>query len=162
MLFVFNENESNNYQLNEIWPTKLCIKNVIETGPLSPMSNLVGDCAEWEIKEIRDQGSHPLSHLPSCPAGSNINDFLIHPHFSSLAPQDLGQSPQICTVSIFANIFLIFLFSFHFTWIYVAFGLHMMKKIVVKLKNFFYPFWANFRISDVRPWDLRFSQIYMI
>ena len=80
MLFVFNENESNNYQLNEIWPTKLCIKNVIETGPLSPMSNLVGDCAEWEIKEIRDQGSHPLSHLPSCPTGSNINNFLINLH----------------------------------------------------------------------------------
>ena len=47
---------------------------------LSPMSNLVGDCAEWEIKEIRDQGSHPLSHLHSCPADSNINNFLIHLH----------------------------------------------------------------------------------
>ena len=84
------------------------------------------------------------------------------PHTTLLAWNQVGQSPQICTVIIFAEIFWIFLFCFHFTWIYVALGLHLMEKIVVKLGNFFYPFCANFRISDVRTWDLRFSQIYMI
>ena len=117
---------------------------------------------EWATAINSPKGS--LGSRPNRPprkSGSRLDGAILW-QFLFLKMPYLGQSPQICTVIIFGKTFWIFLFCFHSPWIYIAFRLHLMKKIVVKLENFFYPFCANFRRSHVRTWDLRFSQIYMI
>ena len=61
MLFVFNEIESNNYRLNEIWPTKLCIKNVIETGPYLRCQILLGIVRNGRSRKFVTKD---LTHFP--------------------------------------------------------------------------------------------------
>ena len=69
MLFVFNEIESNNYRLNEIWPTKLCIKNVIETGPYLRCQILLGIVRNGRSRKFVTKD---LTHFPISPHALQI------------------------------------------------------------------------------------------